>query len=311
MTTALITHPVCLKHEMGAHHPECPERLQSVYEALSAEGLLARMQKIEAPEATREQLAAAHDGDYVDHIFSAAPKTDYAYLDPDTAMNPFSLEAARRASGAVIRGVDMVMNGELGERGNAFCAVRPCGHHATHDRAMGFCIFNNVAVGALHAINHYKLERVAILDFDVHHGNGTEDIFHDDERVMLCSSFQHPYYPGTGANSGNAHIIPTPLAARTTGAEFRRALDATWWPALNKFKPELILISAGFDAHADDPLAYLQLREDDYVWVTERIREVANQHAEGRIVSVLEGGYNLAALGRSAAAHVTVLLQNL
>ena len=306
MTTAFITHPSFLKHEMGAHHPECPARLQAVYDAFARAGLNAKLKKVEAPLATREQLAAAHDSDYVDSIFDAAPEHDYAYLDPDTAMNPYSLEAAQRASGAVIRGVDMVM---AGEADNAFCAVRPCGHHATHNRAMGFCIFNNVAVGAAHALQAHKLERVAILDFDVHHGNGTEDIFHDDNRVMLCSSFQHPYYPGSGANSGNDHIIPTPLAARSTGAEFRRAIDATWWSALARFEPELIIISAGFDAHADDPLAYLQLHEDDYVWVTERILEMADQFANGRVVSALEGGYNLGALGRSAAAHVTTLLR--
>jgi acetoin utilization deacetylase AcuC-like enzyme len=306
MSTAFITHPSFLKHEMGAHHPECPERLQAVYDAFDSHGLMAKVKKIEAPLASREQLSAAHDTEYVDSIFDASPEHDYAYLDPDTAMNPYSLEAAQRASGAVIRGVDMVM---AGEADNAFCAVRPCGHHATHNRAMGFCIFNNVAVGAAHALQAHKLERVAILDFDVHHGNGTEDIFHDDNRVMLCSSFQHPYYPGTGANSGNDHIIPTPLAARSTGAEFRRAIDATWWPALARFEPELIIISAGFDAHADDPLAYLQLHEDDYVWVTERILEMADQFANGRVVSALEGGYNLGALGRSAAAHVTTLLR--
>jgi acetoin utilization deacetylase AcuC-like enzyme len=306
MTTAFITHPSFLKHEMGAHHPECPERLQAVYDAFDRHGLMAKVKKIEAPPASREQLSAAHDSEYVDSIFDASPEHDYAYLDPDTAMNPYTLEAAQRASGAVIQGVDMVMAGDVD---NAFCAVRPCGHHATYNKAMGFCIFNNVAVGAAHALQAHKLARVAILDFDVHHGNGTEDIFHDDNRVMLCSSFQHPYYPGTGANSGNDHIIPTPLAARTTGAEFRRAIDATWWPALERFEPELIIISAGFDAHADDPLAYLQLHEDDYVWVTERILEMADQFADGRVVSALEGGYNLGALGRSAAAHVAALLR--
>lgn len=307
MPTAFITHPSFLKHEMGAHHPESPERLRAVYDAFDRSGLTAKLKKIEAPLASREQLAAAHDSDYVDSIFEAAPEHDYAYLDPDTAMNPYTLEAAQRASGAVIRGVDMVM---AGEANNAFCAVRPCGHHATHNRAMGFCIFNNVAVGAAHALQAHKLTRVAILDFDVHHGNGTEDIFHEDDRVMLCSSFQHPYYPGTGANTGNNHIIPTPLVARTTGAEFRRAIDATWWPALSRFQPELIIISAGFDAHADDPLAYLQLHEDDYVWVTERILDMADKYAEGRVVSALEGGYNLGALGRSAAAHVAALLRD-
>jgi acetoin utilization deacetylase AcuC-like enzyme len=305
MSTAFITHPVCLKHEMGAHHPECPARLQAVYDAFDASGLMPELMQVEAPLATEGQLEAAHAPDYVASIFESSPLEDYAYLDPDTALNPYSLDAARRAAGAVIEGVDLVMRKKVN---NAFCAVRPCGHHATHNRAMGFCIFNNVAVGAMHAIDSYGLERVAILDFDVHHGNGTEDIFHEDKRVMLCSSFQHPYYPGTGANSGNSHIIPTPLAARTSGAKFREAINATWWPALRAFQPQLIIISAGFDAHADDPLAYLELHEDDYAWVTERIKEIADQYAEGRIVSALEGGYNLGALGRSAVAHVRALM---
>ena len=305
MTTAFITHPDCLKHEMGPHHPECPARLQAVYDAFEQSGLMPKLRRIEAPLASVAQLAAVHAPDYVDAIFAAAPTHDYAALDPDTSMNPYSLVAARRAAGAVIRGVDLVVAGEVE---NAFCAVRPCGHHATYDRSMGFCIFNNVAVGAVHALEMYQLDRVAILDFDVHHGNGTEDIFTDDERVMLCSSFQHPYYPGTGADTGNAHIVPTPLAARTSGPAFRAAIERTWFPALEKFKPELIIISAGFDAHTDDPLAYLELVEDDYTWITQRIREVADSHAEGRIVSALEGGYSLSALGRSAVAHVKALM---
>ena len=305
MTTAFITHPDCLKHEMGAHHPECPARLQAVYDALNQSGLMSRLKTIDAPLATREQLTVAHAPEYVEAVFGAAPQHDYAYLDPDTSMNPYSLAAARRAAGAVVKGVDMVMAGEVD---NAFCAVRPCGHHATHNRPMGFCIFNNVAVGAAHALQVHQLARLAILDFDVHHGNGTEDIFHEDERVMLCSSFQHPYYPGTGADSGNIHIIPTPLPARTGGPKFRAAIEATWFPALQRFQPELIIISAGFDAHAEDPLAYLELHEDDYAWITERIREIADKYAEGRIVSALEGGYNLAALGRSAVAHVGALI---
>ena len=304
MTTAFITHPDCLKHEMGAHHPECPARLQAVYDAFDQAGLMARLRAIEAPLATRDQLIAAHAPEFVQAVFAAAPLHDYAYLDPDTSMNRFSLAAACRAAGAVVKGVDLVMAGEVA---NAFCAVRPCGHHATHDRPMGFCIFNNVAVGAAHALKAHQLARVAVLDFDVHHGNGTEDIFHEDERVMLCSSFQHPYYPGTGADSGNAHIIPTPLPARTGGRGFRAAIEATWFPALARFQPELIIVSAGFDAHADDPLAYLELHENDYVWITERIRGIADKYAEGRIVSALEGGYNLAALGRSAVAHVGAL----
>lgn len=290
---------------MGAHHPECPARLQAVYDAFSQSGLMARLQAHTAPKATHAQLTAAHDNSYVAAIFDAAPKSGYAQLDPDTAMNPHSLDAALYAAGACVDAVDRVMRGETN---NAFCAVRPCGHHATFDQSMGFCIFNNVAIGARHALEVHGLNRVAILDFDVHHGNGTEDIFHDDARVMLCSSFQHPYYPGTGAESGNEHIIPTPLPARTGSDAFRRSITHSWLPALEAFKPEFVFISAGFDAHADDPLAYLELREPDYVWITEQIRRLADRHASGRIVSVLEGGYNLAALGRSAVAHVEALL---
>ncbi|MBL8517675.1 MAG: histone deacetylase family protein [Betaproteobacteria bacterium] len=306
MTTALITHPDCLKHEMGPHHPECPERLAAVLQGLEQSGLWSGLNKIEAPEATQDALALAHDPDYVSAIFDAAPTSGYAYLDPDTSMNPYSLAAARRAAGAVIEGVDQVMAGEVG---NAFCAVRPCGHHATYHRAMGFCIFNNVAVGAMHALETHRLDRVAILDFDVHHGNGTEDIFADDPRVMLCSSFQHPYYPGTGADTLSEHIIPTPLPAQTGGPAFRRAIEQSWVPALRKFAPELIIVSAGFDAHTDDPLAYLNLTEDDYVWVTELICGLASEYSQGRIVSALEGGYSLTALARSSAAHVDALMR--
>jgi acetoin utilization deacetylase AcuC-like enzyme len=303
--TALITHSVCLEHEMGAHHPESPARLRAVLSALERHELTKLMQNVEAPLATEDQLAAAHTHAYVDRIFQASPLDDYAYLDPDTSMNPHTLDAARRAAGAVIAGVDRVMRGESS---NAFCAVRPCGHHAERETAMGFCFFNNVAVGAYHALNEYDLQRVAILDFDVHHGNGTEDIFRREPRVMFCSSFQHPYYPGSGADTRSDHIIPTPLAARTGSDTFRRAIADTWWPALNRFQPELIIISAGFDAHKDDPLAYLELTEDDYVWVTEEICNIADRYADGRIVSALEGGYNLTALGNSAAAHVSVLV---
>ncbi len=290
---------------MGPHHPECPARLQAVYDAFEHAGLMPRLHAVTAAAATAEQLYAAHEEAYVDSIFAVAPEHDYAALDPDTSMNPYSLAAARYAAGAVVQGVDLVMNSEVA---NAFCAVRPCGHHATYNRSMGFCIFNNVAVGAAHAMAEHGLDRIAILDFDVHHGNGTEDIFYNDERVLLCSSFQHPYYPGSGADSGNAHIIPTPLPARTGSAPFRAAIEATWFPVLEAFSPQLIIISAGFDAHADDPLAYLELREDDYRWITTRICDLARRHCQGRIVSALEGGYNLAALGRSAVAHVEVLL---
>jgi acetoin utilization deacetylase AcuC-like enzyme len=279
--------------------------LQAVYDAFEHAGLMPRLQAVLASAATRGQLYAAHDEAYVDSIFAVSPAYDYAALDPDTSMNPYSLAAALLAAGSVVQGVDMVMSGEVA---NAFCAVRPCGHHATHNRSMGFCIFNNVAVGAAYAMDVHKIDRIAILDFDVHHGNGTEDIFYADERVLLCSSFQHPYYPGSGADSGNSHIIPTPLPARSGSAQFRAAIESTWFPALEAFSPELIIVSAGFDAHADDPLAYLELREEDYRWITRKICEVADRHSQGRVVSALEGGYNLAALGRSAVAHVEGLL---
>ncbi len=307
MVTALITHSTCLKHEMGLEHPECPERLQHILFTLQQVGLLSHMREIEAPCVERALLETTHAPKYIAHIFDSAPQSGYLSLDADTTMNPHSLDAARRAAGAVVKGVELVMDGEVH---NVFCAVRPPGHHATYSRAMGFCIFNNVAVGAVHALNQFGLERVAILDFDVHHGNGTEDIFHDEPRVMLCSSFQHPYYPGSGAESGNAHIIPVPLPAQTGSAAFRAAITEKWFPALERFAPQLILVSAGFDAHTADPLANLDLNEKDYGWITECIAEIAGRHAQGRIVSTLEGGYNLDALGKSVVEHVKVLLQH-
>ena len=289
---------------MGEGHPECPQRLKAVMQALEASGLTARLKVVEAPAAEREQLERVHDPEHVEMVFSAAPQRGYAYLDPDTSMNPKSLSAALRAAGAVLKATDMVIGGEVG---NAFCAVRPPGHHATRDRPMGFCVFNNVAIGAVHALEVHGLERVAVLDFDVHHGNGTEDAFHEDPRVMLCSTFQHPYYPYSGADSGNNHIINTPLPAMTDGSGFRKAVERDWIPALDIFKPQMIFVSAGFDAHEDDPLAYLKLSDEDYRWVTQKIVEVAGRHAAGRIVSTLEGGYNTEALGRCVVEHVSVL----
>ena len=304
MATALLTHPDCVLHEMGAGHPESPQRLRAILAALEASGLVSRLLVREAPEAQREHLERVHEADHVELIFGAAPESGYAYLDPDTSMNPSSLSAALRAAGAVVAATDLVMSGEAK---NAFCAVRPPGHHATRERPMGFCLFNNVAVGAMHAIEAHGLERVAVLDFDVHHGNGTEDAFHEDPRVMLCSTFQHPYYPYSGADSGNAHIINVPLPAMTDGRGFRAAVDRFWMPALEAYKPQLVFVSAGFDAHRDDPLAYLKLDDEDYRWVTEKLVEVAEKHAEGRVVSTLEGGYNTAALGRCVVEHVRVL----
>ena len=304
MQTAYISHPLCLKHEMGDYHPESPARIHAIEDALIAAGLFDFLQRHEAPQATHEQLLRAHDAGYVDFIEASAPQHGMVQLDPDTAMNPFSYPAALRAAGAAVLGVDLVMTGKAE---NAFCNIRPPGHHAERARAMGFCIFNNVAVGVAHALAAHGLKRVAIADFDVHHGNGTEDIFHDDPRVMLCSTFQHPYYPYKGADSGNDHIINVPLPAGTDGAGFRAAVTKHWLPALERFQPELLMFSAGFDAHRDDDMAMLGLTEADYAWVTTEIKHIAEKYAQRRIVSVLEGGYELAALGRSALAHIKVL----
>ena len=304
MATAIFTHPDCVLHEMGPGHPESPMRLKAILAALESSGLAAKLSMHEAPAAAREHLERVHHAEHVDMIFASAPERGYAFLDPDTSMNAKSLSAALRAAGAVVRATDLVI---AGEAANAFCAVRPPGHHATPQRPMGFCIFNNVAIGAMHAIEQHGLERVAVLDFDVHHGNGTEDAFHENPRVMLCSTFQHPYYPYCGADSGNEHIINVPLPAMTDGRGFREAVERFWIPALDSFGPQMVFVSAGFDAHRDDPLAYLKLDDADYRWVTEKLMDVADRHAKGRVVSTLEGGYNTDALGRCVVEHVRVL----
>jgi len=302
--TAFITHPACLRHDMGSHHPESPARLRAIEDQLIADGLYPLLQHHEAPRATREQLQRVHSQRYIDAIEAASPSHGMATLDPDTAMNPFTLEAALRAAGAAVLATDLV----LGEKaGSAFCSIRPPGHHATRDRAMGFCIFNNVAVGVAHALSAHGLERIAIADFDVHHGNGTEDIFKDDPRVLLCSTFQHPFYPHCGADSGSAHIVNTPLPAGTDSAGFRAAVLQHWLPVLQAFRPQMLFISAGFDAHREDDMAGMALVDADYGWVTQELKTLAEESAQGRIVSVLEGGYALSALGRSAAAHIKAL----
>ena len=304
MPTAFITHPVCLKHDMGSHHPESPARLQAIADQLIATGLYPLLQHHEAPRASREQLARVHNEHYIDAVEAASPSHGMAYLDPDTSMNPFTLEAALRAAGAAVLATDLV----LGQKADsAFCNIRPPGHHATRDRAMGFCIFNNVAVGVAHALAAHGLQRVAIADFDVHHGNGTEDIFKDDPRVMLCSTFQYPFYPHCGAGSGSDHIINTPLPAGTDSAGFRAAVLEHWLPNLETFRPQMLFISAGFDAHREDDMAGMALVDADYGWVTQELKTLAEKFSQGRIVSVLEGGYALSALGRSAAAHIKAL----
>lgn len=304
MKTAYISHPICLKHDMGYGHPESPERLKVIEQELRVEGIFPLLQYHEAPQATHEQLARVHSAHYLHAIETVAPQHGLISIDSDTLMNPYTLEAARRAAGAVVLATDLVISGQVD---NAFCNVRPPGHHATRDEAMGFCFFNNIAVGAAHALALHGLDRVAILDFDVHHGNGTEAIFEHDARVLFCSTFQHPFYPYSGAKSGSDHVINTPLAAGAAGQVFRTAVLEHWIPALERFKPEMIYISAGFDAHREDEMANLNLVEADYIWVTEQIMAIAEKYAEKRIVSVLEGGYDLDALARSVTAHVRVL----
>ena len=304
MNVALITHPDCLLHEMGPGHPESPKRLVAIKEQLIASGLDEELQHFEAPVVTREQLHRVHDQQYVQSLFDQAPDQGLVWLDPDTAMNKHTLDAALRAAGAVVLAVELVMTGRVSR---AFCNVRPPGHHAERARAMGFCFFNNIAIGAAHALEQWGLERVAIVDFDVHHGNGTEDIFQDEKRVLYCSTFQHPYYPYSCLQSARKTMVKVPLEAGAGSQPFQQAVEAHWLPSLDEFKPQLVFISAGFDAHADDPLAEIKLTESDYTWVTKKIDAVSQRYASNHIISVLEGGYALTALGRSAVAHIDAL----
>jgi acetoin utilization deacetylase AcuC-like enzyme len=307
MTTAYITHPDCLRHDMGSGHPECPARLTAIHEQMRSSGTLQALRCLEAPLADAGDLKRVHRPDYVDLIFQNAPAEGYLQLDPDTAMNPYSLGAARRAAGAGLLAVDELL---AGRAENAFCAVRPCGHHATQVQSMGFCIFNNIGVAAAYALEAKGIDRVAIIDFDVHHGNGTEDMFSPPEwreRVLMASFFQHPFYPYSGTASPAPNMVNVPLAEGSGGEAAKQAVEEQWLPALERFKPQMIFISAGFDAHRDDLLGGMALIEADYAWMTGQLMELAARHAERRIVSMLEGGYNLAALGRSTVAHVKTL----
>lgn len=301
----LLTHPACLAHSAGPGHPESPSRLQAVLEAL-ADDRFTQLSRVEAPRVTREQLLRTHDAALIDLVFDNAPQDGYVRLDADTAMSPDSLEAALRAAGAVCAAVDAAIEGEAAR---AFCAVRPPGHHATRDTAMGFCLFNSIAVGAAHALAR-GVERVAIVDFDVHHGNGSQDIFWTQPNVLYLSTHQSPLYPGTGARSetGAGNIVNAPLPPGSGSREFRAAFEQLILPALRAFRPQLLMISAGFDAHRLDPLADINLDADDYAWATRQLVTIAQAHAEGRIVSSLEGGYSLTALRESTAAHVAALL---
>ncbi len=305
MSVTIISHPDCASHTMGDYHPESPARLSAIQDRLISSGLDFALHSIDAKAIDRGLLELAHDKNYIDFIFANAPSAGTFALDPDTSMNPYTLNAALLSAGAAVQAVDRVMSKD---NRSVFCATRPPGHHATRNKAMGFCIFNNIAIAALYAKKKYQVQRVAILDFDVHHGNGTEDIMTDKEGVLFCSIFQHPFYPYGGTQPTPAHIINTPLPATTGSAGFRQSVSEIWLPALNDFKPEIVFISAGFDAHIEDEISHFSLMDSDYQWVTDQLVAVAAQYARGRIVSVLEGGYSLEALGRSVAAHINALL---
>ena len=305
MLPAFISHPDCARHEMGPHHPECPERLGAIQDMLLLRGLLDYMNTYDAPLATKAQLGRAHASNYVNELIEAAPTEGYHKVDPDTDMNPFTLPAALRAAGAAVQATDLVLSGQVP---TAFCNVRPPGHHAERSAAMGFCFFNNVAVGIRHALDVHGLQRVALIDFDVHHGNGSEDIFRGDERVLMCSIFEEGLYPFTGENATGPNMVNVGLPSRSGSDAFREAVSTRWVPALDAFAPQLIYISAGFDAHREDDMGNLGLVDADYAWVTRQLMAVANRHCQGRVISCLEGGYVLNPLARSVAEHVKVLI---
>jgi len=303
--TAYITHPDCARHEMGAGHPECPERLSAIHDHLLIKGLLDYLMPWDAPLATREQLGRAHARGYIDELIDSAPAEGYRHVDPDTNMNCHTVQAALRSAGAAVLATDLVITGQAP---SAFCSVRPPGHHAERGAAMGFCFFNNVAVGIRHALSVHGLQRVALIDFDVHHGNGSADIFRDDDRVLMCSIFESGIYPFSGETDNGPNMVNVGLPSRSGGDAFRAAVTEHWLPALDAFAPQLIYISAGFDGHREDDMGNLGLVEADYLWVTRQLMAVARKHCQGRIVSCLEGGYVLSPLARSVAAHVSVLM---
>jgi acetoin utilization deacetylase AcuC-like enzyme len=309
MTTLLYTHPSSLEHDTGPGHPESPARMRGIMTMLEREerkGALDGVERREPPRATREQLERVHTGRYIAAVLSAEPASGYVRLDPDTVMSQGSGEAGLRAAGAAVAAVDAVLGGEAD---HAFCALRPPGHHAEAERAMGFCLFNSVAVGARQALDVHGLESVSIFDFDVHHGNGTQHSFEREPRVQYLSTHQWPLYPGTGAReeTGVGNIVNRPLPAGAGSRDWRRVVEADILPAIDAFAPALIMVSAGFDAHRADPLAMLELVEGDYGWVTTRLVELARKHSRGRVVSVLEGGYDLSALANSALVHLNAL----
>jgi acetoin utilization deacetylase AcuC-like enzyme len=311
--TGYFTHRDFWKHDMGGGHPECPGRLDAIEDRLLLTGVGDALEHRDVPLATLQQLTRAHSAAHVEHLEELhqrlvadepAGGPDHAQVDPDTVLTRFTLLAARRAAGAAIAATDAVVAGELE---NAFCSVRPPGHHACRDQAMGFCFFNNIAIAARHAIEVHGIERVAIVDFDVHHGNGTENILSNDPRVLMVGFFQHPFYPYSGTDHPAPNMLNMPIPAYTKGMDVREMIEAVWMPRLEEFKPQMIFISAGFDAHREDDLGQLGLNENDFAWITGRVHDVARRHAKGRIVSMLEGGYNLDALARSVEAHIRVL----
>jgi len=311
--TGYYTHPLFRRHEMGAGHPECPERLAAIDDRLLMTGVLDALEHRDPTPASTAELELAHGRMHIaalrglsdelkEEISAGGPP--YAHIDSDTSINVYTWDAALLSAGAAINATDAVLAGELE---NAFCATRPPGHHACRDKAMGFCFFNNVAIAAKYAVERHGLQRVAIIDFDVHHGNGTEDIVAGDERILMCSFFQHPFYPEGGSQSNAANLVNMPVPAYTKGMDIRELIDFTWIPRLETHQPEMIFISAGFDAHREDDMGQLGLVENDYIWITQRIKDIARRYAKGRIVSCLEGGYSLSALARSVEAHIRVL----
>lgn len=305
LLSAYITHPDCARHEMGPDHPECPERLAAINDMLLTKGLLDYMAPYDAKLATVEQIERAHASLYVKELFAASPTEGYFQVDPDTCLNPFTVQAALRAAGALVLATDLVLGGKAP---SAFCNVRPPGHHAERDSAQGFCFFNNVTVGIRHALDAHGLERVALIDFDVHHANGSEDILRGDERVLMCSIYEKGLFPDSGEAHDGPNMVNVGLPSRVGSDAFREAVLDQWMPALEAFQPQLIYISAGFDAHREDDMGNLALVEADYAWVTQQVMRLADRHCRGRVISSLEGGYALSALARSTAAHVRSLI---